>query len=106
MLTPAGHKILVRPRPVEERTESGLYLALNEKQHQAATTEGIVVALGPTAYLKVDDGRPWCKVGDEIKFAKYAGALVVDPETKEELVVLIDIDVVAIIKSGETKDGI
>lgn len=96
-ITPAGHKILVKPKPVETKTKSGIILELNEERYQEATTEGTVVALGPTAYQKVDDGTPWCKPGDRISYGKYAGALLVDEETKEKYVVIHDVDVVAIL---------
>jgi co-chaperonin GroES (HSP10) len=99
-ISPAGHKILVKPRPVETKSKSGIILVKDENAYREATTEGTVVAIGPTAYKKVDDGTPWCKVGDYITFGKYAGALVVDEETDDKYVVIHDIDVVAVL----TKD--
>lgn len=101
IIEPAGHKILVKPRPVEEKTESGIILAIETDRYQEATTEGTVVAIGPTAYKKVDDGTAWCKVGDRISYGKYAGASLVvknDEGKEEKFVVIHDIDVVAILK--------
>ena len=99
-LNPAGHKLLVKPKPVETVTASGIILSLEEERYMEATTEGTVVAVGPTAYLKVDDGRPWVKPGDYISYGKYAGAIVVDPETQEKFVVIHDVDVVAILEKN------
>lgn len=96
-IQPAGHKILVRPKPVEKTSKGGIILTIDENRYQEATTEGTVVALGPTAYLKVDDGRPWVQIGDRISYGKYAGALIEDSETQEKFVVIHDIDVVAIL---------
>ena len=58
-IQPAGHKILVKPKPIEEKSKGGIILARDTERYQEATTEGTVVALGPTAYLKVDNGTPW-----------------------------------------------
>jgi len=96
-IVPAGHKILVKPKELEKTSKGGIILARDEERYQEATTEGTVVALGPTAYLKVDDGRPWVKPGDYISYGKYAGALIMDEETNEKYVVLHDVDVVAIL---------
>jgi co-chaperonin GroES (HSP10) len=105
-IVPAGHKILVRPKPVSTQhkvsgTDISFILPKDEERELAATTEGEVVALGPTAYLKVDDGRPWVQAGDNILYAKYAGAMAVDPVSKEKYVVIHDIDVVCVIKKQE-----
>ncbi len=96
-IQPAGHKILVKPKAVETVTKSGIILQVESERYLEATTEGEVIAVGPTAYLKVDDGRPWVKVGDKIIYGKYAGALVLDPNTQEKYVVIHDLDVVAIL---------
>lgn len=95
---PAGHKILVKPKEVQEKSKGGIILALDKERYGAATTEGTVLAIGPTAYKKVDDGTPWVKVGDRISFGKYAGAFLQDEETNEKFVVIHDVDVVAILK--------
>lgn len=100
MIIPAGHKVLIRPKPVE--THSGMIeLVINRDRELAATTEGEVVALGETAYMKVDDGRAWVKPGDQVLYAKYAGALAVDPDTQENYVVVHDVDIVCIIKKTQ-----
>jgi co-chaperonin GroES (HSP10) len=97
MIVPAGHKVLIRPTPVAKYRGS-IELVINEERELAATTEGEIVALGETAYLKVDDGRPWVKPGDKVIYAKYAGALAVDPATQEKFVVVHDVDIICIIK--------
>lgn len=101
MIIPAGHKVLVKPKPVETKTSSGIVLAVDERREAASTTEGEVIALGETAYMKVDDGRPWVKPGDRVLYAKFAGASAVDPDTQVEYVVLHDVDIVCILKQGD-----
>jgi co-chaperonin GroES (HSP10) len=101
MIIPAGHKVLIEPKAVETRTASGIVVMTDEQRELAATVEGVIVALGETAYLKVDDGRHWVKPGDRVLYAKYAGAMAVDPDTSKTYVVVHDVDIVCIIK--ETK---
>lgn len=70
-----GPRILVLPTAVENKTASGIILStedVNERERMAATT-GTVVDTGSGAYEGYD--VPWCKVGDKITFAKYAGML-------------------------------
>lgn len=98
MIVPAGHKVLIRPLEVPEMSEGGIVLVTDKDKELHATTEGTVVALGETAYMKVDDGRPWCKPGDRVLYAKYAGAMVKDPTTEEDFVVVHDVDIVCVIQ--------
>ena len=104
MIRPVGHRILVQSDIVETKTKSGLVLALDEKLEVGAKVTGTVLAIGPTAYKHPDlGGDPWCKVGDRVYWAKYAGKRVVDPDdpdtetSKKVLICLNDEDVVAVI---------
>jgi len=71
-----GWNILVRPVPIREVTQGGLYLADRTKEDMRyLSTIGRVLAIGPEAY-KDRDGKqldPWVKVGDYIAYAKNAG---------------------------------
>lgn len=74
-INPAGHRILIHPRDVAEKTASGIILATDSmrEREQMSNTTGVVVAMGPTCYD--DMTEPWCKVGDKVAFAKYAGLI-------------------------------
>ena len=70
-----GPRILVLPTKVENKTASGIILStddVNERERMAATT-GTVVDVGEGAYEGY--AAPWCKAGDKVTFAKYAGML-------------------------------
>lgn len=70
-----GPRILVLPTTIENKTASGIILSTateNDRERMAATT-GTVVDVGEDAYW--DKKAPWCKVGDKVTFAKYAGLL-------------------------------
>ena len=45
-----------------------------------ANTIGIVVAMGDNCF--VEQPSPWCKVGDKVAFAKYAGLLYTGKDGK------------------------
>jgi Co-chaperonin GroES (HSP10) len=104
-----GHRVLVKPDAVKEQKEIDVPASLKEKGFQvhmdsdmekreaAGTQIGTVIAVGPTAWRAYDGNdpkwQPWCKAGDRIIFARYAGKWVEDPETKERFFVINDEDV-------------
>lgn len=96
-IVPAGHRVLIKPEIVEEKTSTGIYLPQTTKdREQQATMRGEVVEVGENAWKAFDDGRPWAKVGDRVVFRKYAGEKI--PEGDTEYRVVNDEDVLAIIK--------
>lgn len=74
-IEPAGHRVLVKPDPVEEVSKSGIILVHEDggKRQQDAQARGTIIHIGPNAWKAYDDGTPWAAVGDKIWFAKYGG---------------------------------
>ncbi len=74
-INPVGWRILVKPKEVLEKSAGGIILSTekNKEREQMSNTTGVVVAMGDQCYS--DEPAPWCKVGDKIIFAKYAGLL-------------------------------
>ena len=73
---PTGWRILVLPFKGKKKTKGGiLYSDEQIERQQLATVCGNVLAVGPQAYKgeKCPEG-PWCKVGDWVIFARYAGS--------------------------------
>lgn len=72
-IRPVGHIILVLPLEVEEVSKGGIVVVSGSqaRREEMAQTEATVVALGNTAYA--DQKEPWCKEGDQVVFARYAG---------------------------------
>lgn len=103
MLTPILHRLLVKPRDLEEANEVykrmkelGLHRAehVDTKREEKAVTIGTVVAIGETCFR--DYGATVVpQVGDEIYYAKYSGATVIDNE--QEYILLNDEDVIALV---------
>lgn len=113
-ISPCGHRLTVKPfkqaevdEVMKAATDSGFLQSFkiinsNEKREDASVDRGIVLEIGPTAWQNESHGfKPWCKKGDEILFAKFAGKFVTDPETGEDVCVLNDEDVVAVIKEAQ-----
>ena len=76
---PTGWRIIVLPFRMDEKTKGGLLLGQDtlDKQ-QVASQCGNVLAMGPLCYKdkeRYPDG-PWCKIGDWVIFARYAGSRI------------------------------
>lgn len=105
MIKVCGHRLLVKQIDYLEDDDtykrmkaSGFAIAETEdnKRAKESMDQGTVVQIGPTAWR--DFGTdPWCAVGNQIVYAKFAGKLIVDPETKEKFYAINDEDVVAVI---------
>ena len=79
-----GYRILVKLHIVEEVTKGGIILTEDYKNKlQAAVCIAEVIDLGPSCWWDVDNGKPWCKIGDRITINKYS---YVDafPDSKDE----------------------
>lgn len=100
MIRVCGHRVLVRPDPIEDKTDWGFEVYTNDrtkKLEQNAQIWGTVVQVGPTAYKDAGlGGNPWCLVGDRVAYAKYGGKMLLDEESGIEYIVLNDEDVVAV----------
>ncbi len=74
MIKPLADRVLIKPAPAEEKTESGLYIPDNAKEKPM---QGEVVAVGPGK--KDDNGKLIAmdvKVGDKVLYGKYSGTEV------------------------------
>lgn len=93
---PVGHRVLVLPEQIEETTEAGIILhtASQRSREEMAQINGVVVALGTTAYQ--DQPEPWCKAGDKVIIGKYSG-LIYDGKDGKKYRVINDLDVVAVV---------
>jgi len=94
MLEPLGHRVIIKPDPIEEVSEGGIIFAQTDdflRREKSETSTGIVVSFGPSAWLDPAlGGEPWVGVGEHVVYAKYSGKFVRDPEDQEEYVVIND----------------
>ena len=75
---PTGWRILVLPFKMKEKSKGGIiHTESTLERQQVASTCGLVLAMGPNCYdkEKFPEG-PWCKKGDWIIFARYAGSRI------------------------------
>ena len=74
---PSGWRLLVLPFTPKEKTKGGVFIAQESLEKlRIATNCGYVLKMGPLAYYdreKFPTG-PWCKKGDWVIFARYAGS--------------------------------
>lgn len=76
---PTGWRLLVLPFKHKQKTKGGILITDNVLERaQVASTCGLVLSVGPHAYgdkERYPEG-PWCKKGDWIIFARYAGSRI------------------------------
>jgi len=76
---PTGWRMLVLPFKMNEKTKGGVLLGQETIERQQVGSQcGNVLAMGPDCYNDKDRFRegPWCKVGDWVVFARYAGSRI------------------------------
>ena len=76
---PTGWRILVLPFKMNEKTKGGVII--NEstlERQQVASQCGNVLAMGSECYRDKEryPTGPWCKIGDWVVFARYAGSRI------------------------------
>ena len=75
---PTGWRLLVLPFKMKERTKGGLYLGQETiERQQVGSNCGMVLKMGAHCYDKerYPEGT-WCKKGDWVIFARYAGSRI------------------------------
>ena len=76
---PTGWRMLVLPFKMNEKTKGGVLLGQETIERQQVGSQcGNVLAMGPDCYSDKDrfTQGPWCKVGDWVVFARYAGSRI------------------------------
>ena len=99
---PSGWRLLVLPFTPKEKTKGGILFSQEQlDKARIATTCGYVIKMGDLAYAdKEKFGKPWCKVGDWVMFARYAGSRL--PIEGGEVRILNDDEVLGTIGDPES----
>ena len=99
---PSGWRLLVLPFTPKEKTKGGILFSQEQlDKARIATTCGYVLKMGDLAYADKDKfKKPWCKVGDWVMFARYAGARL--PIEGGEVRILNDDEVLGTIGDPES----
>ena len=99
---PSGYRLLVLPFTPKEKTKGGILFSQESlDKARIATTCGYVLKMGDLAYTDKDKfGDPWCKKGDWVIFARYAGSRL--PIEGGEVRILNDDEVLGTVKDPES----
>ena len=100
---PSGWRMLVLPFTPKEKSKGGIIFSQESlDKARIATNCGYVIKMGPLAYAdkeKFPTG-PWCKKGDWVIFARYAGSRL--PIEGGEVRLLNDDEVLGTVKDPES----
>ena len=99
---PSGYRILVLPFTPKNKTKGGILFSQETlDKARIATTCGYVLKMGDLAYKDNEKfGKPWCKKGDWVIFARYAGSRL--PIEGGEVRILNDDEVLGTVKNPES----
>ncbi len=92
-----GHHVLVKIEEPEKKSKGGIVIPDQVRDADKRGSEmGVVIDVGPTAWMADGlGGKRWAEVGDKVWFAKYGGKWITDPETDQQVLLLLDTDVIA-----------
>ena len=94
-IQPLGDRVVVKPKPREERTKGGLFLP--DTASKERPMQGEIIAVGPGG--RANDGKilPMSvRAGQQVLFAKYAGTeFKIDDQ---EYLILQEKDILGIIE--------
>ena len=75
---PTGWRILVLPFKMKEKTKGGIIMSETTiERQQVASQCGLVISMGDQCYdIESYPEGPWCKKGQWVVFARYAGSRI------------------------------
>ncbi len=98
-LSVLGARVVVKPTPPEKLSQSGLILLNNDKEPKY---EGTVVVAGPGVRLENGQAMPMeIGIGMKVIYSRMAGVPIEDEITGEQLLVINERDVIAIIEEPQ-----
>ena len=99
---PVGYRLLVLPFTPKNKSKGGILFSQETlDKARISTTCGYVLKMGDLAYKDTEKfGKPWCKKGDWVIFARYAGSRL--PIEGGEVRILNDDEVLGTIKDPES----
>lgn len=96
------HHVLVKPDNIHEADEAfrrarelGIEVVV-DKREQKAVEYGVVVSVGPTAFIDFGREPTVLSIGDRVSFARYSGKTVTDRDGIDYLL-LNDQDILCVI---------
>ena len=94
---PLYDRVVIRRQDEEEKTAGGIVLPSNA---QEKPNQGEVLAVGDGAIKDDGSQRPLAvKVGDRVVFGQYAGSNTVRNDEDEELIIMREDEIYAVIES-------
>jgi len=99
-IKPCGYRLLVKPDIVNDMSDGGIALVMDERLERAAQVYGTIITIGPECWKdKKGDGKPWASEGDKVCYVRHSGKSIIDTETDEEFVVINDEDILVVMEA-------
>jgi len=115
-IKPCGHHLVIKPIELPKESKGGILLNFEgsqyEKLEKASRMIGVILAVGPQCWfahasalmdyvLETETEKaalePWAATGQTVLYSRHAGKFVFDPMSGDELYVIHDEDVLAIL---------
>lgn len=94
-----GHRVLLKPDEVEEKTESGIILGKKAvKAEYDLAVVATVVEIGPDCW--VDKSTDFCQVGDRVVVGQYTGKFHESPIDGKLYRFVNDLDVISTVEEA------
>lgn len=92
-IKPLGDRVVVQPKPADEKTDSGLYIP---DSAQEKPQKGTIRAVGPGRVENGNQIELTVEEGDEVLYGKYAGTEVT--LDNEEFLIMRESDIFGIVE--------
>lgn len=103
-LWPTGHRVLVAPDKIKEKSKGGIiYANATIDLERAQAIRGVIIEVGPTAWQEFAEGKPWAKAGDRV-ICQMRYGIELKGQDGEDYVLFNDEDILAILNSGYDRD--
>jgi len=93
-----GYRVLIQPDSLEQfdpviasAKKAGLeLLEADERKEKTLIDTGVVLQIGPVAFVDRGGADAWCKVGDRVSYARHGGKMLTDPSNPDVKYLLLN----------------
>lgn len=85
-----GFRLVLKPIGFKKVSDGGIDLsAIDARTHAINTDKGEVFLIGPSCWDRLER-KPEIKAGDKVMYAKWGAKIIVNPEDKEDIYIIVN----------------